>query len=149
MRCIVGVLLALSTLLGTHDAFFSLGLFRKRKENKTRRRFFEPSSSTLPELRLLQGIVERKNTIPILANVLMEAVQMTHSRSHVIATVRGEPKKLEASEAKRSTMAKADRRLPGRHCWVAGPSRRGSRPVSRHRMRTDTEGPIPSKSARN
>src|SRR6185295_11179124 len=32
-------------------------------------------SDLLKELSLLQGIVERKNTIPILANVLLEAVK--------------------------------------------------------------------------
>ena len=39
----------------------------------------------LRELQLFQGIVERKNTIPILANVLMEAkgdeVQIARNRS--------------------------------------------------------------------
>ena len=39
----------------------------------------------LRELQLFQGIVERKNTIPILANVLMEAkgdeVQLARDRS--------------------------------------------------------------------
>src|ERR1700756_1891791 len=32
-----------------------------------------PKNDLLRELQLFQGIVERKNTIPILANVLMEA----------------------------------------------------------------------------
>ncbi len=32
-----------------------------------------PRNDLLRELQLFQGIVERKNTIPILANVLMEA----------------------------------------------------------------------------
>jgi len=36
----------------------------------------------LRELQLFQGIVERKNTIPILANVLMEAKGGEISKSH-------------------------------------------------------------------
>jgi DNA polymerase III sliding clamp (beta) subunit (PCNA family) len=39
------------------------------------------------ELQLFQGIVERKNTIPILANVLMEA---TRHRWHALAARREE-----------------------------------------------------------
>jgi DNA polymerase III sliding clamp (beta) subunit (PCNA family) len=33
----------------------------------------------LRELQLFQGIVERKNTIPILANVLIEAMEKSNS----------------------------------------------------------------------
>jgi DNA polymerase-3 subunit beta len=41
-------------------------------------------SDLLPELQLIQGIVERKNTIPILANVLMEASD--NGVVHLLAT---------------------------------------------------------------
>ena len=39
----------------------------------------------LRELQLFQGIVERKNTIPILANVLLEAKAMRSSCSRPIS----------------------------------------------------------------